>query len=88
MNLMNNKLDRRSFLKTTLVSTTSLSLFPALAAENGRQVSAQASAVTKVIGANSDIRCAVVGFNGRGRSHIEDLRGLKGTRIVAFCCLP
>jgi predicted dehydrogenase len=82
---MKNKLDRRNFLKTTLVSTTSLSLFPALAAESGREVSAQASAVTKVIGANSDIRCAVVGFNGRGRSHIEDLRNMKGTRIVALC---
>ena len=82
---MNQKLDRRSFLKTTLISTTSLSLFPALAAETGAKVTAQASATTRVIGANSEIRYAVVGFNGRGRSHLEDLSRIKGTRLVALC---
>src|SRR5437016_2243190 len=82
---MKNKLDRRSFLKTTIVSTTSLSLFPALAAESRKAVTAEASASVSVVGANGDIRCAVVGFHGRGQSHIQDLRGLKGVRLVALC---
>src|SRR6266581_4046586 len=82
---MNNKLDRRSFLKTTIVSATSLSVFPALAAENRKAVSAETSASVSVVGANGDVRCAVVGFHGRGQSHIQDLRGLKGVRLVALC---
>src|SRR6266568_54881 len=82
---MKNKLDRRSFLKTTIVSTTSLSLFPALAAENRKAVTAESSASVSVVGANGDVRCAVVGFHGRGQSHIQDLRGLKGVRLVALC---
>src|SRR5438876_9852138 len=82
---MKNKLDRRSFLKTTIVSTTSLSLFPALAAESRKAVTAESSASVSVGGANGDIRCAVVGFHGRGQSHIQDLRGLKGVRLVALC---
>src|SRR6267142_357013 len=81
---MKNKLDRRSFLKTTVLSTTSLSLFPALAAEN-KPITAESSASVSVVGANGDIRCAVVGFHGRGQSHIQDLRGLKGVRLVALC---
>src|ERR1044071_3863242 len=81
---MKNKLDRRSFLKATILSTTSVSLFPALAAEK-QTVSAESSASVSVVGANSDIRCAVVGFHGRGQSHIQDLRGLKGVRLVALC---
>ena len=82
---MKNKLDRRSFLKTTLISTSSLGLFHALGAEEGRTVTAQSSASARVEGANGDIRYAVVGFNGRGRSHIEGLREGKGTRLVALC---
>jgi predicted dehydrogenase len=81
---MKKKLDRRSFLKSTLISTTSLSLFPAFA-EEGRKVSAQASAVAQIVGANSDIRYAVVGFNGRGKNHIQELAEVKGTRLVGLC---
>jgi len=82
---MKTKLDRRSFLKTTVLSATSLSLLPALAAEGGKAVTAESSASVSVAGANGDIRCAVVGFHGRGQSHIQDLRGLKGVRLVALC---
>ena len=35
-------------------------------------------------GANSDIRIAVVGFRGRGASHISGFRALPGVRIVAL----
>src|SRR6185295_1495831 len=51
----------------------------------GRKVTAQASATTQVIGSNSDIRYAVVGFNGRGRNHLQELPEVKGTRLVALC---
>lgn len=50
-------MDRRSFLKTTALAGVSLSLFPRLAR-------------SQPIGANGDIRVAVVGFGGRGRDHI------------------
>src|SRR4051812_30710426 len=82
---MKNKVNRRRFLKSTLISTSSLSLLPALAAEEGRKVTAQASATAQVVGANSDIRYAVVGFNGRGKEHLKELPEVKGTRLVALC---
>jgi len=68
-----NKQNRRSFLQTTLAASAALSL-PA-------RVHAAAD------GANGDIRVAVVGFNGRGQSHIAGYLGLKdkGVRIVALC---
>lgn len=37
------------------------------------------------IGANAEIRVAVIGFNGRGKSHINDLLRVKGCRLVALC---
>ena len=66
-----HKLDRRSFLKTSVLGTASFGLFPALG--------------SRVLGANADIRFAVVGFGGRGKSHIEGLGEVQGTRLVALC---
>jgi predicted dehydrogenase len=40
---------------------------------------------SRVLGANEDIRVAVIGFNGRGAGHISELLGLKGVRLVALC---
>lgn len=40
---------------------------------------------SRVLGANDDIRVAVVGFNGQGMGHINTLLGLKGVRLVALC---
>ncbi len=37
------------------------------------------------IGANDDIRVAVVGIRSRGTAHIKGLRKLKGVRVVALC---
>jgi len=64
-------LTRRSFLKNSFVTTAALSL--------------PIHSWARVIGANDDIRIAVVGFNGRGKSHIEGFRKLPGVRIVALC---
>jgi len=68
-----NKMNRRSFLQTSLAASAALSL-PA-------RVRAAAD------GANGDIRVAVVGFHGRGEAHISGYLGMKdkGVRIVALC---
>ncbi len=68
-------LRRREFLRNSIIATSAVGLFPALgAATNGR-----------VKGANGDIRCAVVGFAGRGMEHIQGLSQASGARIVALC---
>jgi predicted dehydrogenase len=77
-----NQLDRRSFLKASLLTTASFSVLPALAAE---QAATPASSRARVPGANGDIRFGVVGFLGRGQAHIDGLRKAKGTRLVALC---
>ena len=69
--MLMNKLDRRSFLKSSLLTTASLSLFPALGADTSREAKAPAPVASRATGANGDIRFAVVGFNGRGQDHIR-----------------
>ena len=66
-----NSLSRRSFLKTSLLAGSALSL-PA-------RVRAAAE------GANGDVRVAVIGFHGRGQGHISELLAVKGVRITALC---
>jgi NADH/NAD ratio-sensing transcriptional regulator Rex len=40
----------------------------------------------RVLGANDDIRVAVVGFKGRGRGHIKNFnKSGRGCRVVALC---
>ncbi len=80
-----NKLDRRSFLKSSLLTTASFGLFPALGAETGTKKKAPAIVPSHATGANSDIRFAVVGFGGRGQDHIKELRMVDGARMVALC---
>lgn len=38
----------------------------------------------KPLGANSDVRVAVIGFRGRGRGHIKELLAQPGVRLVAL----
>ncbi|PYJ83944.1 MAG: dehydrogenase [Verrucomicrobia bacterium] len=66
-------MNRRSFLKSTAFTAAAASL--------------PASSWARVPGANDEIRVAVVGFGGRGKDHISELRGLakKNVRIVALC---
>ncbi len=40
---------------------------------------------SQVLGANSDIRVAVIGFGGRGRDHISGLGSVPGVRLTALC---
>jgi len=72
-------MNRRTFLRNSLLGTASLSLAPGF-------IRAQSASVNANIpGANGDIRVAVVGFNSRGKSHIDGFRNLKGVRVVALC---
>jgi predicted dehydrogenase len=80
-----NKLDRRSFLKSSLLTTASLGLLPAWGAEQGAARKVPAPVASHATGANSDIRFAVVGFAGRGMNHIDELRAINGARMVALC---
>ena len=64
-------LNRRSFLQTSALATAAIAL--------------PARAWSRVIGANEDIRIAVVGFGGRGKEHIEGFSKLSGVRLVALC---
>src|SRR5437764_15484051 len=64
-------LTRRGFLKTSLLTTASLSL--------------PARVWAQVPGANNDIRVAVVGFGSRGGSHISNFSNIKGVRLAALC---
>jgi predicted dehydrogenase len=66
-----NTIHRRSFLKSTMLGAAAIGLSP--------------RSWANVPGANSDIRVAVVGFGGQGRSHIEGFRRLEGVRVVALC---
>src|SRR5437016_4034796 len=66
-----NTLNRRSFLKRSFAAGAALSL--------------PAYSWAQVPGANEDIRLAVIGFNGRGKSHINGFSKVKGVRLVALC---
>src|SRR3569832_1254377 len=78
-----NKLNRRSFLKTTLIAGAAGALSPGLTAT--ARSARSAGAFSRVIGANEDVRYAVVGFGGRGKDHLKEMREVKGTRLVALC---
>jgi predicted dehydrogenase len=75
-----NKLNRRDFLKASILTTASFSLFPALGASRKSH-----PGDTHPAGANDEIGVAVVGFHGRGRAHIDGYSKVKGTRLVALC---
>jgi hypothetical protein len=60
---------RRSFLTGTLAAGSGLALAPH----------------ARALGANDDIRVAVVGFRGQGSLHLRLLRELSGVRVVAVC---
>ncbi len=63
------RITRRSVLTGTLAAGAGLALAPHAHA----------------LGANDDIRVAVVGFRGQGSLHLRLLRELAGVRVVAVC---
>src|SRR4051794_9534025 len=68
-----SNLTRRSLLKRSAFSAAAVSI-PWTAKSWGQ-----------VVGANEDIRIAVLGLNGRGKNHTDAYRGIKGVRLVALC---
>jgi len=65
------RIDRRSFIKSTALAAAGASL----SARSWAQVS----------GSNSDVRVAVIGFGGRGQSHLKAFGNMAGVRITALC---
>ena len=51
----------------------------------GAAFSTGLSASARVLGANDDIRLAVVGTGGQGTGHVKRALGAKGVRVVAVC---
>jgi predicted dehydrogenase len=70
------KIPRRRFIRNSLLAAAAFKVWP---------VVAQSSTNSPILGANGDIRCAVVGLNGRGKDHIKSFSSLKGVRLVALC---
>jgi predicted dehydrogenase len=66
-----NKFSRRKFLKTSALVAGALAF--------------SARSWAQVAGANSDVRVAILGLNGRGKAHVTSLSAIKGVRIVALC---
>ena len=64
-------LNRRSFLKSTALTAAAFSL--------------PARSWSQVEGSNSDVRVAIIGFGGRGQSHIGAFGKMDGVRITALC---
>ena len=62
---------RRDFLKSSAVVAAGVAL--------------PARAWTRVLGANSDVRVAIIGLNGRGQNHLSSLQRIAGVRVVALC---
>ncbi len=78
-----NKLHRRNFIKKSLTAALAVGLWPVVGRAQRNAVSRAVSRGVK--GANGDIRAAVVGLNGRGRNHVQELQKLKGVRVMALC---
>lgn len=74
-----SKLNRRNFLKTSLLGVSALAMPSWI-----NDLHAQAP-TDNPVGANDDIRVAVIGLRSRGNDHINDLLRCKGVRIVALC---
>lgn len=68
---MNQPHTRRDFLRGITYAGAALSL--------------SARSYSAALGANSDIRVAVVGINGRGKEHISEILQCPGARITALC---
>ena len=82
----NEKNSRRSFLRTAATGALIAAVAPSAVAGVKKPVIIPAT----VKGANDRIRVAVLGINGRGKSHIEEVMGLseKSNVEVAVLCDP
>jgi predicted dehydrogenase len=65
-----SRITRRRFLSTTAAASAGMIL---------------ASSSRRVLGANEDVRVAIVGTGSRGGNHIDAFSKINGCRIVALC---
>ena len=72
-------MNRRQFLKTSGAAVAAGVL--AGCSSSWRST----SPLGRPIGANGDIRVAVIGFNAHGKSHIRAYKNIPGVRLVALC---
>jgi len=69
------KFTRRDFIKGSLGTVAGVGIGSRLTT----------TAWSQVLGANDDIRVAVVGFHKKGSGHIKKFREIPGVRVVALC---
>lgn len=62
-------LSRRDFLKAAGVTTGAAFLAPS----------------ARVLGANDDVRVAILGLGGKGSAHTKEFHAMEGVRVVAVC---
>ncbi|MEY4336289.1 MAG: hypothetical protein RLZZ45_1208, partial [Bacteroidota bacterium] len=77
---------RRSFLRNAASTAVAAAVAPVAAMSADK--STTASAEPRIIGANDRIRIAVLGVNGRGKTHIEEIMNLQqkaNVEVVALC---
>src|SRR5688572_2993150 len=65
-----SRITRRRFLSTSAAAGAGLLV---------------ASSSRRVLGANEDVRVAIVGTGSRGGNHIDAFSKIKGARVVALC---
>ncbi|HKO15156.1 MAG TPA: Gfo/Idh/MocA family oxidoreductase [Gemmatimonadaceae bacterium] len=66
-----SSISRRTFIKSTAIAAAGATL--------------PARSWGQLLGANDDLRIAVIGLNGRGRNHLGSLQKITGVRVVALC---
>jgi predicted dehydrogenase len=88
MNTKNNEKTRRSFVKTIATGTLAAAVAPTVLAEDQKKKKVSPAPVVK--GPNDRLRIAVLGVNGRGKSHIEEIMKISETSNVevAVLCDP
>jgi predicted dehydrogenase len=67
---------RRNFILSTLSAGSAFLTTP---------VSSFTRPFSRILGANDQIRVAIIGLRGKGKHHIELFHGLPGVRITAIC---
>ena len=77
---------RRSFIRSAAGKAAVAAIAPSAFAM--AETTASASSTSRIIGANDRIRIAVLGINGRGKTHVEeimDLAAKSNVEVVALC---
>jgi predicted dehydrogenase len=84
----NEKNSRRNFVKTVATGTLAAAVVPSVLAEDQKKKKVVTTPPVK--GPNDRLRIAVLGVNGRGKSHIEEIMKLSETANVevAVLCDP